>query len=99
MHLDRSHFAERTIFALVFMALRWFPTARRVIVSASCGIIGLGAVPRFARKVRSGTELSHKKRLKCLILLQSILKKWDKSIPLFGILSRALVHSRLPEEA
>jgi hypothetical protein len=81
------------------MALRWFPPALGVIVSVSCGIIGSGATPRVGGKVKSGTKLSHKERLKCLILLKSALEKWDKFVPLLGILSRALVYKRLPEEA
>jgi hypothetical protein len=81
------------------MAVRWFPPTLGVVVSASCGIIGLGAVPRFDGRVKSGTKLSHEKRLKCLIPLQSDLEKWDKFVPLLGILSHALARKLLPEEA
>lgn len=52
------HSAQRTIFALVFMALRWFLPFLGVVVSASCGIIGLGAVPRCAKMLTKRGEFA-----------------------------------------
>jgi hypothetical protein len=41
--------ADEQSLPLAFMALRWFLLALGATVSASCGIIGLGAVPRCAK--------------------------------------------------
>jgi len=80
------------------MALRWFPPALEVIVSAPCGTIGSGAVPRFAGKYQSGVNSPRQERLKCLIPLQSVLPKRGKFTPSPGTLSRAQICKRSPEE-
>jgi len=64
-----GHVAHGTIFAPVFMAVRSFRAARGFLVSASCGIIVQGAVPRFAQNHDSGAN-ARLERLKCLIPLK-----------------------------
>ena len=59
----------------------------------------MGAVPQCVKCYQNGVNLPRLERLKCLIPLQNIIAKRGKLTPIRGIVSRAMVRNRLPEEA